>query len=68
MIPAEAREELLRQQFEDQLYVGMFLRDVWRVKELAQLNGTELTETIKHFEELVPEMQSRLMDLVSMHG
>ena len=48
MIPAEAREELLRQQFEDQLYVGTLLRDVWHVKELAQLNGAELTEIVKH--------------------
>ena len=64
MIPAEAREELLRQQFEDQLYVDRF----WRVKELAQLNGAELTETAKHFEELAPVLQSRLMDLISMHG
>ena len=54
-IPAEAREELLRQQFEDQLYVDTFLRGVWRVKELAQLNGAEMTETVKHFEELAPE-------------
>ena len=50
MIPAEAKEELLRQQFEDQLYVGTLLRDVWRVRELAQLNGAELTEATKHFE------------------
>ena len=68
MIPAETREELLRQQFEDQLYVDTLLRNVWRVKELAQLNGAELTETVKHFEELAPELQSRLMDLISMHG
>jgi len=68
LIPAEAREELLRQQFEDQLYVDTLLRDVWRVKKLVQLNGAELTEAVKHFEELEPEMQSRLMDLVSMYG
>ena len=68
MIPAEAKEELLRQQFEDQLYVGTLLRDVWRVRELAQLNGAELTETVKHFEDLAPELQSRLMDLISVHG
>ena len=33
-----------------------------------QLNGAELTEAVKHFEKLEPEMQSRLMDLVSMYG
>ena len=68
MIPAEAREELLRQQLEDQLYAGTLLRDVWRVRELAQLNGAELTEATKHFVELAPELQSRLMDLIFMHG
>ena len=67
-IPAETTEELLRQQFEDQLYVDTLLRDVWRVKKLVQLNGAELTEAVKHFEKLEPEMQSRLMDLVSMYG
>ena len=28
LIPAEATEELLRRQFEDQLYVDTFMRDV----------------------------------------
>ena len=57
MNPAAAREKLLRQQqFEDQLYVDTSLRGVWRTKELAQLNGAELTKTIKHFEELAPEL------------
>ena len=41
---------------------------MWRVRELAQLNGAELTETVKHFEDLSPELQSRLMDLISVLG
>ena len=49
IIPAETREELLRLQFEDQLYVDTSLRDVWRAKELAQLNGAAFPTASKSY-------------------
>lgn len=52
---------------QEQLDVGG-LSEVWRVKEMGELNGAEISEAIRHIDELRPVDQTNIMHIASRMG
>jgi hypothetical protein len=67
-IPRHGTHEYLQRRFNELLYEDDVLIDVWRRAPLTELNGAELTEAVKHFEELSTDQQMQLMNVISMHA